>query len=218
MSAAPEKRPLAPARGVLVEAARGAVVVGAARSSGLAAFGRRLIHEGVPRLVWSLSRTGRAGLAGLGLLGASGIFYLSTQRPLQGEIAQLRADLAGAQAHAAKAPQGAASNAPRSLNSLPQRTEIPRLLAVLLHQADAAQLTIDSAKYEIGATRTGALVRYQVAFPVSGPYARIRGFVDSTLAAMPALAVEELSISRKSIADPAVEAQIRMTLFTRSPP
>ena len=218
MSVAPEKRPLAPVRGVLVEGPGAVAVVQPARSSALAALRGRLIHQGLPRLVWSLSRTGRAGLLGLALLAASGIFYLSTQHPLDGEIAQLRADLASAQAHAAKAPQAAASDAPRSLKSLPQRTEIPKLLAVLLQQADTAQLTIDSAKYEISTTRTGALVRYQLSFPVNGPYARIRGFIDSTLAAMPALAIEELSISRKTISDPGVEAQIRMTLFTRSSP
>jgi Tfp pilus assembly protein PilO len=218
MSVAADKRPLAPARGVLVEPTGRAVAVHEVRRGALAALGGRLVHQGFPRLIWSLSRTGRTGLLGLALLASSGIFYLSTQQPLEGEIAQLREDLAGAQAHAAKAPQAAASDAPRSLKALPQRNEIPKLLAVLLKQADAAQLTIDSAKYEIVATRTGALVRYQVAFPVSGPYTEIRGFIDSTLAAMPALAIEELSISRKSIADPSVEAQIRMTLFTRSPP
>jgi Tfp pilus assembly protein PilO len=217
MSAVSEKHPLAPARSVLVEASSRALAR-PVRSSSPSALTRRLIHQGLPSLAWSLSRTGRIGLVGLALLGASGIFYLSTQRPLQAEIATLRADLESAHAQAAKVTQAAGSDTPRSLKSLPQRTEIPRLLGLLLQQADASRLAIDTAKYEIAATKTGTLVRYQISFPVSGPYAQIRAFIDSTLESMPAVGIEELSISRKTIADPSVEAQIRMTLFTRSFP
>ena len=62
------------------------------------------------------------------------------------------------------------------------------------------------------------MVRYQIAFPVTGPYPRIRAFIDATLATMPAVALSDLVLDRKSIADGSVEAQIRMTVYTRSAP
>ncbi len=62
------------------------------------------------------------------------------------------------------------------------------------------------------------MVRYQIAFPVTGPYPQIRAFIDSTLATMPAVGLSELVLERKSIADVNVEAQLRMTVYTRSTP
>ena len=60
--------------------------------------------------------------------------------------------------------------------------------------------------------------RYQIAFPVTGPYPQIRAFIDNALATMPAVALEDLVLDRKSIADGAIDAQLRMTVFTRSAP
>src|SRR3989442_6108084 len=57
-------------------------------------------------------------------------------------------------------------------------------------------------------------VRIQIAFPVTGPYPQIRAFVDATLATMPAVALSDLLLHRKAIADGNVEAQIRMTVYT----
>lgn len=57
-----------------------------------------------------------------------------------------------------------------------------------------------------------------MAFPVRGPYPQIRAFLDGTLAAMPAVALDGLVLERKSIGDGNVEAQIRMTVYARSSP
>src|SRR5205085_1454739 len=43
---------------------------------------------------------------------------------------------------------------------------------------------------------------------------QIRAFIDATLATMPAVALSDLVLDRKSIADGDVEAQIRMTVYT----
>jgi hypothetical protein len=95
---------------------------------------------------------------------------------------------------------------------------MPQVLGILLQQADAAQLSIDTAKYEISTSKSGALIRHRIAFPVEGSYPQVRQFIDATLRALPELAINDLSITRKAIGDPTVEAQIRMTIFTRSAP
>lgn len=194
----------------------------AARRGGLSALAQdvraRLSNVWLPRLSWSIGRTGRFGFAGIALLGASTVFFFSAHQQVAEEVRQLRVDLHTAQARAAAAPRAAVTDSPQSLRNLPERTEMPQLLNILLKQADAAQLAIDTAKYEISTAKAGGLVRYRLAFPVDGPYPKVRQFIDATLNAMPALAIEDLSITRKAIADPTVEAQIHMTIFTRSAP
>jgi hypothetical protein len=179
-------------------------------------FGVRVSNDWLPRVAWSVSRTGRPGLIGLALLLASALFFFSTHLKVAEQAGALRAELATARARAAAAPLVAVSDPARTLRDLPRRAEMPALLGLLLQQADAAGLTIDTGKYEMNSTRTGAVVRYVVSFPVTGPYPKLRQFLDATLKAMPAVAISELSFERKTIADGAVAAQIRLTVFTRS--
>lgn len=213
---------------ILAKRAEGAVIgmppaAPAVRAAGIGALALivrdRLLAVWVPRLSWAIGRTGRLGLAGIALLGASAVFFFSTHGHVADEVRQLRADLVAARARAAaerRAPDTAAS--PQSLRSLPARSEMPQVLKILLRQADDAQLSIDTAKYEINATKAGSLIRYRMSFPVTGPYPNVRQFLDSTLTEIPELAIDDLSLTRKSTTDSTVEAQMRMTIFTRGSP
>jgi Tfp pilus assembly protein PilO len=205
-----------PARAALSLTARAVATPRGGLSTLAQDFRARLSNVWLPRLSWSIGRTGRLGLVGIALLGASAVFLFSAHRQVTDEVRQMRVDLHTAQARAVTAPRPETTDSPQSLRNLPERTEVPQLLNVLLKQADAAQLTIDTAKYEISAAKAGGLVRYRLSFPVDGPYPKVRQFLDATLNAMPALAIEDLSITRKAIADPTIEAQIHMTIFTRS--
>ncbi len=189
------------------------------RSSALVPVKRlalRLRNEALPLIGWYVGRTGRPGLIGLGLIGASALFLFSTHLQMLGEAGALRAELATARAHAAAMPQTAVSDASVVLHALPNRADMPALLGVLLKQADAAGLSVDTGKYDSAATKTGTITRYSVAFPVSGSYTQVRQFIDATLTALPATAISNLSIQRKTIGDSAVEAQINLTFYTRS--
>jgi Tfp pilus assembly protein PilO len=104
------------------------------------------------------------------------------------------------------------------MRALPARADMPAILHQLFDHAAQARLAIDTAKYEIAATSSGGLMRHRISFPVTGPYPQIRAFIDATLATMPAVALSDLVLERKSIADGNVEAQIRMTVYTRSAP
>jgi len=167
------------------------------------------------RAAWSVKRTGRLGLGGIALLGASLVFFVSTYLQLSNDTRTLATQLASL---------GTLRSAPRNvtvnpevelLRSLPSRGAMPSLLGTVLRQADAAHLSIDSGKYEETAMKAGGLVRYRVTFPLSGPYPQIRQFIDALLTAMPSVAVSELSMQRKTIGDGAVEAQVGLTVFTR---
>ena len=183
---------------------------------------RRLTRDWLPSLAWTVKRTGQRGLIGLGLLAAAAIFLVSTHWPLADEVLSLRGDLVSATAAvSARAAQGTVipSDDPRRLlDALPARVDMPKTLGVILVQADAAGLAMDSGKYDVAATRTGAITRYNVSFPVSGSYPAVRSFIDQVLKNVPSASLSELAIERKSIADGVVEANIRLTLYTRGTP
>ncbi len=183
---------------------------------------QRPARQWLPTIAWAVRRTGRRGLIGIALVASGLVFALSTHLPLVNEVETLRGDLQASKAasarHAVQAAAATADDPRRLLDSLPIRTEVPRLLGVILAQADGAGLSLDSGKYDISSQHTGGVTRYNVSFPVSGPYPAVRSFIDEVLKAVPTAAISELSIERKSIADGIVEANVRLTLYTRGAP
>jgi hypothetical protein len=178
----------------------------------------RLTTDWLPHVAWSVSRTGRAGLVGIALLAASGLFWFSTHLEVVSEVEALRSELAAAQRRPHTAEADAIARPAAALRVLPARTDVPATLRRLFDEATRARLSIDTAKYESKAVATGGVVRHQIAFPVTGPYPQIRAFIDATLATMPEVALSGLVFERKSTTDGNVDAQIRMTIYTRSNP
>src|SRR5882672_3431189 len=174
----------------------------------------RLSNEWLPRAAWTISRTGRLGLVGIGLLLAAALFLFSTHLKVAADIEALRADLAAAQSETRTVAADKVADPATALRALPARTDMPAILRQLFNKATQARLAVNTGKYEINATRSSGVVRYQIAFPVTGPYPQIRAFIDATLATMPAVALSDLVLDRKAIADGNVDAQIRMTVYT----
>jgi Tfp pilus assembly protein PilO len=174
----------------------------------------RLSNEWLPRAAWTISRTGRAGLVGIALLLAAALFLFSTHLRMAAEVEAMRADLASAQRQARTGNADKVADPATAIRALPARTDMPAILRQLFNKATQARLAVDTGKYEINAMGSRGIVRYQIAFPVTGPYPQIRAFIDATLATMPAVALSDLVLDRKSLADGNVEAQIRMTVYT----
>jgi hypothetical protein len=200
-------------------AARPPVTLGHAGTPALARrLAVRLGNEWLPRAAWTISRTGRPGLVGIALLLAAALFLTSTHLKVAAEVEALRADLAAAQGRARAPDADRVVDPATAMRALPARADMPAILQQLFDQAARARLAVDTAKYEIDETRKSGVVRYRIAFPVTGPYPQIRAFIDATLATMPEVALSGLALERKSIGDGNVEAQIRMTVYTRSAP
>jgi len=178
----------------------------------------RLGNEWLPGVAWAAGKTGRTGLAGMALLVASAIFFASTHLQVENQVRELREQVVQATHQAATVAPRVEADPAAAVRKLRARSAMPTLHATLHTQADAAQLSIDTGKYETTATKTGSVVRYNVSFPVSGPYPDIRKFIDGTLAAMPAVAISSLRLERKAIGDGMVEAQLRLTVYTRATP
>jgi hypothetical protein len=178
----------------------------------------RASNHWLPYLTWSIQRSGRLGLLGMALLLGSLVFLVSAQLPLVQQVNDLRSQVASARAQLAAAPAPKPEIGTTLLHTLPVRDQIPELIGVLLEQAGTAHLSLDTGKYETTAAKGGGVVSYQISFPVTGPYPQIRQFIDATLTALPATAVTELSLTRKTIGDVEVEAQVHKTVFTRDGP
>ena len=178
----------------------------------------RLGNEWLPRVAWTISRTGRPGIVGIALLLAAAIFLLSTHLKVVADVEALRADVAAAKAQARTSSADKVADSAGAPRVLPARAEMPVILGQLFNKARQARLAVDTAKYQIDSSKSGGVVRYQIAFPLNGPYPQIRAFIDATLATMPSVALSGLVLERKSIADANVEAQVRLTVYTRSSP
>jgi hypothetical protein len=171
----------------------------------------RLAHGWLPRLAWWVSRTGRPGLVGLALLVAAAVFFASTHRDVAAEIEALRADLEAAQRPRPASPEAVAKAA--AAQALPPRSDMPAILRQLFGLAVQERLAVDTGRYEVKETKSGGVVRYQIVLPVTGPYPRVRAFIDATLQKMPVVALSELALERKAISDFDVDAQIRWTVY-----
>ena len=174
----------------------------------------RLSNEWLPRAAWTISRTGRPGLVGIALLLAAALFLFSTHLTVATEVEALRADVAAAQGQARTAAADKVADPGTAMLVLPARNDMPAILRQVFNKATHARLAVDTGKYEINAMGSSGIVRYQIAFPVTGPYPQIRTFIDATLATLPAVALNDLVFDRKLIADGDVDAQIRMTVYT----
>ncbi len=220
MNAAPDtvRVPEARAVNVPIGPANPAAALGPPAPPAITRVAVRVGADLVPRAVWSVSRTGRAGLVGIALLLAAAVFLVSTHLQVAAEVVGLREDLATASSRASTAATEVTADPAAGLRTLPGRAEVPALLRHMFDEATRAALSVDTAKYEVVTTKGSGVVRYQIAFPVTGPYPQIRTFIDSILATMPAVGLRDLALERKAIGDAEIEAQLRFTIYTRSAP
>jgi len=169
-----------------------------------------LAHAG-----YQLRRLGTTTLAGIAAMVTAVTMFLGYNLPqghavtaLQGQLAQL----ATSSATTAAAPKGA------TLASLPPRHEAPEVVAKVYEEAKAAGIDLPRGQYEYVPARDGVAARYRMTFPVHASYPQIRSFLDRTLIALPAVAVEGLRLERKSVGDGTVEAEVKLAAYVRGEP
>jgi len=171
-------------------------------------------REVVPQLQYQLTRLGVAGQAGVAALTASAVIAVSALLPAHRALQNLSADLARAGHESTTA--NLAQAAPRLIHSLPTRTQMPTVLAQVYAEAKTAGVPLDTGRYTFTPAKSGAFARYDLEFPVKGRYPDIRNFVDRTLTAVPAAALEKLHVERKTIGDATVSADIGLVVYVRS--
>lgn len=100
------------------------------------------------------------------------------------------------------------------LSTTEQRTAV---LASIQSAAVAEGLVLEQANYAVDSAAAESFDGLEIVLPVKGTYLQIRRFMSRTLADNSALALEAVSLNRQSVNEPAVEAQLRFTLFLQKP-
>jgi Tfp pilus assembly protein PilO len=173
-------------------------------------------------LTWSLKRwlvgLRWPGMVGLALVVVAGAFYVFAVQPARGRLQTLaleRAELA-----TRLGSRGAQAARPTERSQLsnfyaffPLTQAVPELLGEIARAAQRNGLSLDKGEYRLGQDKEFRLAQYQVTFPVRGTYAQVRGFVNAVLDAVPAAALDEITLKREAIGEQNLEARVRFTLY-----
>ncbi|QJD98761.1 hypothetical protein HH212_00810 [Massilia forsythiae] len=118
-------------------------------------------------------------------------------------------------ASAATAPVAAApaDNLDLFYGTLGQRRHAEQQVKTLFALAAKNGLVLSQGEYKSAWDKNARVHTYQVNLPVKGSYAAIWEFALASLRAIPFAALDDISFKRDSIADAAVEARLRLTLY-----
>lgn len=169
----------------------------------------------VLRILQPVRRLGAWGGAGLAMLAVATMGMLFSVLPAIHERDVLQAQLATEQGRGKLALPSAVTTPRSFLSKLPGRPELPAILATVVAQAQAAHLELHEGNYELIEGKGGTGQRYRMTLPVTGRYVDVRKFVDGTLAAVPAAALDSISLSRDDINSAVVVADLRFLVYLR---
>lgn len=101
------------------------------------------------------------------------------------------------------------------LQPFPGEARLNAQLGRLIELAGEKGVQLPGGDYRLVRGKAGLFDRYVLNLPVTGSYRSIRAFVQAARAEFPALAVEDMSISRETIDHADVAGQMRFVLFSR---
>jgi Tfp pilus assembly protein PilO len=160
-------------------------------------------------------RLGLPGILAVGVLVFCAAMHFSAGRSLHREVIGLEA----AQAAQHSAPRGQARHGPQDLaavlRELPKEAELAMQLARLHQMADKQGVALRRGNFEFSAESHGRIGRQQMTFQAQAPYSAMRRFVREALAAMPALALEDVAIVRAQGEADSIEANLRFSILLR---
>jgi Tfp pilus assembly protein PilO len=177
------------------------------------AFPRLAATEALLALRWP-------GALGVLLLVAAAGWGLAVLLPAQEPLAATELRLARAERRAAAiasgaeaAPQSAASRRQQFYAGLPAQHELTQQVERIYAAAAAEQLSLLHGEYTGTELPAAGLLRYRIVLPLKGSYGQVRRFAAAAAAAVPGLALDELSLQRQHVAEAQVEARLQLSLF-----
>lgn len=176
------------------------------------------------RLRWLSRRWLRAagwpGVLALAVLAALPVFYLSAIHPLQAHLNEVRHSvarqlkdevIAGKGSEVGR--QGPAEQLVEYYRFFPPARSAPQWLEKLVALAESRGLTLNQGEYQAAPDKVGRLVRFQMTLPLKGGYPQIRRFLAAMPEELPVVALEKVQFERQNVADPEVEASLRLVLY-----
>jgi len=154
---------------------------------------------------------GATGVAAVVLFIGAALFMMFVLQPLKerNRVLEARAgigrDLGAVQS----------ANAAEKLGALYQYLEKPEAttdwLAKLYAIGRATGVELQSASYKTQ-DAGGRLQRYEIVLPLNGSYTQMREFLKRSLAEIPVLSLDQISLKRENRREGTVQAELRLTL------
>ncbi|HZF23057.1 MAG TPA: GspMb/PilO family protein [Burkholderiales bacterium] len=177
------------------------------------------------RIRWRLQRAlhamGWAAIGGVALAILAAGFVASNLMPLQADVTALRDRVqrlelrAGNQARIVEVGRPDAGMT-AFYEQLPAAEQAPEVVRRLHSYARDAGLVLERGEYRPLPDPSGKLMRYQVVVPVKGSYPQVKRFLTQAMHDTPGLALDAISMQRGQGGSPALEVQLRFTVFMRS--
>lgn len=154
------------------------------------------------------------GAALLAVLGLGALLWIVPQQGLQAGRQTVALGLAALPPVAVKsAPVQANENLALFYETLGEQRYAEQQLKTLFGIAAKSGLVLSQGEYKAATTQDARLSTYQVTLPVKGSYGAVWQFGLLALRAIPFASLDEISFRRDNIADPNVEARLRLTLY-----
>ncbi|MFH1493481.1 MAG: hypothetical protein ABIG70_01620 [Pseudomonadota bacterium] len=176
------------------------------------------------RLSWASRRwlelAGWPGMLAAGVLAMNVALYFSAILPAQAQLEaahQSVISLHRQQESSSKTPGNKvltpAEQLARFYRIFPHESRSPEWLEKLVAVAESRGIRLNEGEYKASYDKAGKLVRYQITLPLKGEYPQIRRFLAALPTELPVVALENVQFERQKVADPNVEARIRLVLF-----
>lgn len=79
--------------------------------------------------------------------------------------------------------------------------------------AESCGIRLNEGEYKATSDKVGRIVRFQMTLPVKGEYPQIRKFLAALPSELPAVALQGVHFERQKVADPGVEAKLKLVLY-----
>jgi len=173
------------------------------------------LHVAAHRLGW-------LGGSGLALLAAAAVFYFSTLRPAQEDLAVLQGRLDRIESRdrgdAARRSSAEPSRMEQFMEFFPPLDTAPRWLKSVYSIAERERLELLKGTYRVSEDPALMLAHYTISLPVRGSYLQVRRFIAAALNEVPIASLEGVVFQRDKVSDGAVEANVTLTLHLRAAP
>lgn len=169
-------------------------------------------------VVETLRRLGAPGALGALLVVGSAGIALASLWPASHRLEASRSQLVEARARQTDPalrqapPLTAAQQLAAIQSTLPPRKDATLSIERIYAAARKEGVALAKGEYVLVADQNAHVVRYQINLPVRSDYRKIRRFIN-TLASVPYLGLDEVSLQRQQIAETELDVRIRMTLF-----
>lgn len=161
---------------------------------------------------------GKPGVLAIGILAVFPPFYFSAIVPAQQRLEAAQRSALSLREQIQHASLDGIRRTPAEqlaeyYRIFPEERNAPQWLKKLFALAGKNGLSLQEGEYKTVRDKVGRLMRFQMVLPVTGEYRQIRRFLAALPAELPIIALENVQFSRQNVADPFVDARIRLTLY-----